>query len=82
VRSQYRFMELAREKAQAGPGIPGAGGGPYQVRTVAPPRGLPASGGGQAAAPATVAPAAAPSIVASSVAAAPPPSVALAAPPS
>jgi polyphosphate kinase len=54
VRSQYRFMEIAREKAQAGPGIPGGGGGPYQVRTVAPPRGLPAStaGGGQAAAPA------------------------------
>jgi polyphosphate kinase len=50
VRSQYRFMELAREKAQAGPGIPGAGGGPYQVRTTPPPRSLP-SGGGQAAAP-------------------------------
>jgi polyphosphate kinase len=54
LRSQYRFMELAREKAQAGPGIPGAGGGPYQVRTVPPPRGLPA-GGGQAAAPSAVA---------------------------
>ncbi|HVR00659.1 MAG TPA: polyphosphate kinase 1 [Polyangia bacterium] len=51
VRSQYRFMELAREKAQAGPGIPGAGGGPYQVRTTPPPRSLPA-GGGQAASPA------------------------------
>ncbi|HVZ75435.1 MAG TPA: polyphosphate kinase 1 [Polyangia bacterium] len=50
VRSQVRFMELAREKAQAGPGIPGAGGGSYQVRTVPPPRGIPA-GGGQAAAP-------------------------------
>ncbi|HEY2730502.1 MAG TPA: polyphosphate kinase 1 [Polyangia bacterium] len=50
VRSQYRFMELAREKAQAGPGIPGAGGGPYQVRTMPPPRSLPA-GGGQAALP-------------------------------
>jgi len=50
VRSQYRFMELAREKAQAGPGIPGAGGGPYQVRTTPPPRSLPA-GGGQAASP-------------------------------
>jgi polyphosphate kinase len=49
VRSQYRFMELAREKAQAGPAIPGGGGGPYQVRTTPPPpRGLPA-GGGQAA---------------------------------
>jgi polyphosphate kinase len=41
MRSQYRFMELAREKAQAGPGIPGAGGGPYQVRTVPPARNLP-----------------------------------------
>jgi polyphosphate kinase len=50
VRSQYRFMELAREKAQAGPGIPGAGGGPYQVRTTPPPRGIPAGGSGQAAA--------------------------------
>ena len=50
LRSQYRFMELAREKAQAGPGIPGAGGGPYQVRTTPPARGLPASGG-QAASP-------------------------------
>jgi polyphosphate kinase len=48
LRSQYRFMELAREKAQAGPGIPGAGGGPYQVRTTPPPRSLPV-GGGQAA---------------------------------
>jgi polyphosphate kinase len=50
VRSQYRFMELAREKAQAGPGIGGAGGGPYQVRTTPPPRGIPAAGGGQTAA--------------------------------
>jgi polyphosphate kinase len=48
MRSQYRFMELAREKAQAGPGLPGAGGGPYQVRTTPPPR---AAGSGQAAAP-------------------------------
>jgi polyphosphate kinase len=66
VRSQYRFMELAREKAQAGPGIPGAGGGPYQVRTTPPPRGLPASSG-QAAAPVVAAPvvvAAAPAVVA------------------
>ncbi|HVU49374.1 MAG TPA: polyphosphate kinase 1 [Polyangia bacterium] len=54
VRSQYRFMELAREKAQAGPGIPGAGGGPYQVRTTPPARGLPA-GSGQAAVPVAVA---------------------------
>jgi polyphosphate kinase len=51
LRSQYRFMELAREKAQAGPGIPGAGGGPYQVRTTPPPRSLPAVGG-QASSPA------------------------------
>ncbi len=50
VRSQYRFMELAREKAQAGPGIPGAGGGPYQVRTTPPARGIPAGGGQTAAA--------------------------------
>jgi polyphosphate kinase len=54
LRSQYRFMELAREKAQAGPGIPGAGGGPYQVRTTPHPRSLPA-GGGQAASPVAVA---------------------------
>jgi len=66
VRSQYRFMELAREKAQAGPGIPGAGGGPYQVRTTPPPRGLPAAGSGQAASPVVASPviAAAPSVVA------------------
>jgi polyphosphate kinase len=51
VRSQYRFMELAREKAQAGPGIPGAGGGPYQVRTT--PRGI-SAGTGQAAGPVAV----------------------------
>ena len=36
VRSQYRFMELAREKAQAGPPLPGTGGA-YHVRTT-PPR--------------------------------------------
>jgi polyphosphate kinase len=55
VRSQYRFMELAREKAQAGPGLPGAGGGPYQVRTTPHPRSVPAAGGaappGSSAAP-------------------------------
>jgi polyphosphate kinase len=45
LRSQYRFMELAREKAQAGPGLPGAGGGPYQVRTTPPARTIIASGG-------------------------------------
>jgi len=44
MRSQYRFMELAREKAQAGPGLPGAGGGPYQVRTTPPARSLPPVG--------------------------------------
>jgi polyphosphate kinase len=80
VRSQYRFMELAREKAQAGPGIPGAGGGPYQVRTVAPPRGLPASSGGQAAA-AVASPVSTPPLVPPAIAAAPPP-VAVVAPPS
>jgi polyphosphate kinase len=36
VRSQYRFMELAREKAQAG-SLPGASG-PYHVRTTPPAR--------------------------------------------
>jgi polyphosphate kinase len=56
MRSQYRFMELAREKAQAGPGLPGAGGGPYQVRTTPPPRGLPSAGSGQAASPVSVSP--------------------------
>jgi polyphosphate kinase len=40
LRSQYRFMELAREKAQAGPGLPGSGSGTYQVRTVPPGRGI------------------------------------------
>jgi polyphosphate kinase len=52
VRSQYRFMELAREKAQAGPGLPGAGGGPYQVRTTPPARNLPATGTVVSSAPA------------------------------
>jgi polyphosphate kinase len=36
VRSQYRFMELAREKAQSG-SLPGASG-PYHVRTTPPAR--------------------------------------------
>ena len=49
LRSQVRFMELAREKAQSGPPLPGAGGA-YQVRTTPPARALPggspqASGG-------------------------------------
>jgi polyphosphate kinase len=45
VRSQYRFMELAREKAQASPPLPGASGG-YHVR-VTPTRGAatPPAGG-------------------------------------
>ena len=38
LRSQYRFMELAREKAQAGPPLPGTGG-TYHVRTTPPARG-------------------------------------------
>jgi polyphosphate kinase len=37
LRSQYRFMELAREKAQAGPALPGSGGA-YHVRTTPPTR--------------------------------------------
>jgi len=37
LRSQVRFMELAREKAQAGPTLPGAGG-TYHVRTPPGPR--------------------------------------------
>jgi polyphosphate kinase len=53
VRSQYRFMELAREKAQAGPGLPGAGGGPYQVRTNPHARSAPAAGASPPAAPST-----------------------------
>jgi polyphosphate kinase len=52
LRSQYRFMELAREKAQAGPPLPGTGG-TYHVRPTPPAR----SGAGPApattAAPAT-----------------------------
>jgi polyphosphate kinase len=46
VRSQYRFMELAREKAQSAPSLPVATGG-YHVRTT-PPRSAavaPATGG-------------------------------------
>ena len=35
LRSQYRFMEFAREKAQSGPALPGAGGA-YHVRTTPP----------------------------------------------
>jgi polyphosphate kinase len=47
LRSQYRFMDLAREKAQAGPGIPGPTSGGFAVRTVA---GATSRAGGQAAA--------------------------------
>jgi len=47
LRSQVRFMELAREKAQAGPGIAGPGTGGFAVRTTA--HGV-ARGPGQAAA--------------------------------
>jgi len=35
LRSQVRFMELAREKAQVGPVLPGPGSGSYSVRTAA-----------------------------------------------
>ncbi len=38
VRSQVRFMELAREKAQAAPPLPGSNGG-YHVRSTPLPRG-------------------------------------------
>jgi len=56
LRSQVRFMELAREKAQAGPGIAGPATGGFVVRTTA--HGV-ARGPGQAAAapPAQVPPA-------------------------
>jgi polyphosphate kinase len=53
LRSQYRFMELAREKAQAGPPLPGTGG-TYHVRPTPPAR--PGTGtppGATAAAPVT-----------------------------
>jgi hypothetical protein len=53
LRSQYRFMELAREKAQAGPPLPGTGG-TYHVRPTPPVR--PGTGtppGATAAAPVT-----------------------------
>ncbi len=53
LRSQYRFMELAREKAQAGPALPGAGG-TYHVRTTPPTR--PGGSTPTAAAPAQPAP--------------------------
>jgi polyphosphate kinase len=51
VRSQYRFMELAREKAQAGPPLPGTGG-TFHVRPTPPAR----PGAGPAPGAATAAP--------------------------
>ena len=54
LRSQYRFMELAREKAQAGPPLPGTGG-TYHVRPTPPAR----PGTGPAPAASAAAPAAA-----------------------
>jgi polyphosphate kinase len=50
LRSQVRFMELAREKAQAGPSLPGAGGA-YHVRTTPPARALPGTNPPSAVAP-------------------------------
>ena len=50
LRSQYRFMELAREKAQAGPPLPGTGG-TYHVRPAPPTR----TGAGPAPAASTTA---------------------------
>jgi polyphosphate kinase len=41
LRSQVRFMELAREKAQAGPVLPGPATGTYPVRTTARGPGTP-----------------------------------------
>jgi len=51
LRSQYRFMELAREKAQAGPPLPGAGG-TYHVRSTPPARPGAGPAPGASAAPA------------------------------
>jgi polyphosphate kinase len=51
LRSQYRFMELAREKAQAGPPLPGAGG-TYHVRPTPPARPGAGPAAGASAAPA------------------------------
>jgi polyphosphate kinase len=59
VRSQYRFMELAREKAQSGSAVSGTGGS-FVVRTTPPPRalpgGVPAPGSSPAAGPGSSAP--------------------------
>jgi polyphosphate kinase len=51
LRSQYRFMELAREKAQSGPTVPGAAQG-FVVRTTPPARALPTGAPGSGPAPA------------------------------
>jgi polyphosphate kinase len=52
VRSQYRFMELAREKAQAGPPLPGTGG-TYHVRPTPPARASSGPATGTSTAPST-----------------------------
>ena len=52
MRSQYRFMELAREKAQAGPPLPGTGG-TYHVRQTPPARPGTGSAAGSTTAPST-----------------------------
>ena len=52
LRSQYRFMELAREKAQAAPPLPGTGG-TYHVRPAPPTRTGTGAPPGATAAPAT-----------------------------
>ena len=49
LRSQTRFMELAREKAQSGP-LPGPGGA-YHVRTTPPARAMPGGNPSTAAVP-------------------------------
>ncbi len=73
LRSQVRFMELAREKAQAAPALPGAGGS-YQVRTSPPPPARPASGGTTTApVPAPTPKSAAPAPVVATPAPVPPP---------
>jgi polyphosphate kinase len=61
LRSQYRFMDLAREKAQAGPGIAGPATGGFTVRpaATAPGRGGPvARDSGQGVATPAVSPSA------------------------
>ena len=72
LRSQVRFMELAREKAQAAPALPGSGGS-YQVRTSPPPPARPASGGTTAPVPAPTPKSATPAPVVATPAPIPPP---------